>query len=153
MVGQTRSSAIAFWSAYFLLACALLSFIGPLIETRFFPVYTKFELIEATETPEGVIAVFEFTKIRQCGPKGSHWYLGNSMSIDVTVPSGLAGPEPRPLGLQRTSPYLLEGTTLADLKDPNRVMAEVRSQCNFPVLDYFGWFVPQPWSTVSNVYP
>jgi len=153
MLGQSRSAAIAFWSAYALLSLALLSFIGPLIETKFFPVYTKFELVEATETPDGVIAVFEFTKIRDCKPKGSHWYLGNSMSVDVTVPTGLAGPEPRPLGKQRTSPYLLENVTIEDLKDPNRVIAEVRNQCNFPLLGYLGLQIPQPWSTLSNVYP
>lgn len=119
--------------------------VAPTVETLYFPVYSKFELVSAEQIPEGVLAVFEFTKNRECAPKGLSWYLGEvgaSTSITITTPEGVRSP--RPVGLNTSSPYLFEGVTLEDLD--KRIIAQIRNQC-----DFYGFQIP--WLSVSDVYP
>lgn len=133
--------------AWFIVASVLAFAIAPTVETKFFAPYSTFKLIEATDQPGGVLATFEFTKHRDCAPKGLAWYLGevgDSTSVNTTAPRGTRAP--RPLGEQLSSPYLFAGITKADLE--NEVIAVIRNQCNFPFTA-----IPLPWVTISWVYP
>jgi len=133
--------------AWFIVACFAIYAVMPSLETRFFPPYSTFQLVTATETADGTIATFEFIKNRDCAPKGLSWYIGEdgqSTSVDTSTPSGTRSP--RPLGLQTTSPYLFPNVSVDVLKSD--MIAVLRNQCNFP------WTaIPLPWVSVSWVYP
>lgn len=133
--------------AWLILAVVFGWAVAPTVETKFFPVYSKFTVVTAEQTPEGVIAVFNFTKHRECEPKGLTWYLGEvgaSTAINVAAPEGVRSP--RQVGPNTSSPYLIEGITLEDL-DTN-VIAQLRNQCSD---NWFG--IQLPWVSVSDVYP
>lgn len=143
-----RRYGTALWGAYALLSLILTYLIAPVVETQFFPVYSKFKAVTAEQTKDGVLATFEFTKYRNCDPMGLMWYLGEvgpSTSINTSAPEGVR--TPRPLGPSVSSPYLLEGITTVDLK--GNVIAQLRNQCYFLNIKW----LPLPWVSVSNIYP
>lgn len=137
--------------AFYVLAWSILAFVFawavvPTAETMLFPVYSKFKVLTAEQTPDGVLATFEFAKNRQCEGRGLTWYLGevgSSYSINVSTPDGTR--PARPLGANVTSPYLIEGITLDDLN--TQVVAQLRNQCQF-----MGLF-NLPWISISEIYP
>lgn len=103
---------------------------GPMVETAFFPVYSRFILESAMPLPSGESeVVFNFQKLRTCQPRGYAWFngeLGNfSEKLDVRVRPNL--PSPRPLGWQRTSPYIIEATP-DEVR--NAVSGEIYSECH-----------------------
>lgn len=140
------------YSSFYALAWCILSVVfgwavAPTVETMFFPVYSKFKVVSAEQTPEGVIASFEFIKYRECEPKGLTWYLGEvgaSTTVNASAPEGTR--TPRPIGPNTSSPYLLEGITLLDLD--TQVIARLRNQCSD---NWFG--VKLPWISTSDIYP
>lgn len=51
---------------------------GPVIETRWFPVYSKFKLVNVeTNSHGGSIVTVEAYKFRDCLPQGYAWYNGD----------------------------------------------------------------------------
>jgi hypothetical protein len=136
----------SFYALAWLILVGLFSLaVGPTIETMFFPVYSKFKQISAVERPDGVLAVFGYVKYRDCEPRGLTWYLGEvgaSHAVNVEAREGVRSP--RPLGYNRSLPYLIEGVTLEDLE--HRIIAQLRNQC-------YVLGVKLPWLTVSEVYP
>jgi len=116
---------------------------GPLVESKFFPVYSKFRIIEAEDSPQGARAIFEFNKYRNCDPQGFAFYngeLGQAFHhVMVNVENTSPGSRLRPLGPQLTSVYNLRNVTVDDLK--SSVFAEIYSRCH-PL-----------WITRTKIYP
>ena len=114
--------------------------VGPAIETRFFPVYSRFELVEATETEGGTIARFQYEKLRECPAQGFAWYIGElgaaSRQVPVTPVKRIN--QPRSVGVHVTTPYLIEAE-LRQVKGGMR--AEIFSRCH-PF-----------WTTRTEIYP
>lgn len=117
--------------------------IGPWIETKSFPVYSKFKIISVerlTDTQSKVI--FRFNKMRQCEPQGFAWYFGEpggafrQLRIFIDRPKGVASI--RPLGIQETDPYVIDAS-VEDLA--NATFAEIFNRCH-PF-----------WLTRSEIYP
>lgn len=131
----TSSGAAVLFMALFIL--------GPVVETKFFPVYSKFEIVSVEPYGKGQsLATFRFTKYRQCDPQGFAWYSGElgaafrQLTVKMQAPTD--NPAPRPLGLQETSPYIIDATP-----DQIRraVFAEIYNRCH-PL-----------WTTRSEIYP
>lgn len=115
---------------------------GPPLESKLTPVYSKFRIISIEPYGEGQTrAVFEFTKWRQCAPQGFAWYAGNPgaafRQIDVEIEQQVGG-APRPLGVQQSSPYILD---VAPEDLTGIVFAEIYSRCHFL------------WTTRTDIYP
>lgn len=116
---------------------------GPVIESRFFPVYSKFQLTSAVPTDDGnTRAIFTFTKFRNCAPQGFAFFngeLGNAFYQVTTRVQGGPDTRARPLGTQESYPYELVGITPEDLA--TTVFAEIYSHCH------------SLWLTRTKVYP
>jgi hypothetical protein len=130
-----------FLSMLFLMALIMVVFsAGPLVETAYFPVYSKFKIINVERELTGLRLQLQFTKYRNCDPQGYAWYVGDlgiglrQLPISVT-PYGTVH---RPLGTQFTQPMLVQDLRVEDL--PN-LKAEIYSRCH-PL-----------WITRSVIYP
>lgn len=117
---------------------------GPVFETRFFPVYSKFKIVSVERISATTSkAVFQFTKRRQCEPQGFAWYFGEpggafrQLQVFIDRPKN-AGNFIRPIGTQTTDPYIIEATVeqLA-----SATFAEIYNRCH-PF-----------WLTRSEIYP
>ncbi len=127
--------------ALFFIACAV---IGPAIETRYFPVYTKFKISYIETTPDGgSIVTFSFTKLRECAPAGVNWFIGEpggayrQIELISNRPPD-APPINRSLGFHVSVPYKVD-VAPAVLRDQG--FASVYSNCH-PL-----------WVTRSVIYP
>lgn len=129
-------SALAVIGAYF-----LFFWFGPSIETRFFPVFSYFRIIDAVEIGPNQIQVrVAFDKLRQCAPAGYGWYLGHRDNGDfeeIDVDAGSSGV--RPAGRQISRPFVLH-MSASDLES-GAVFANVFSRCH------------QLWLSRTEVYP
>ncbi len=72
-----------------ILSILAITVLGPEIETRWFPVYSKFRILKIEPGPEGGSTVtVEFSKFRNCIPQGYAWYNGdfgnNYRQLEVT---------------------------------------------------------------------
>lgn len=114
--------------------------VGPAIETRFFPVYSRFELVAAEENGEGTLAQFRYTKLRECPAQGFAWYIGElgAANRQVPVKPTTRLNAPRSVGEHVTSPYLIEAE-LRQVKGGMR--AEIFNRCH-PF-----------WVTRTEIYP
>lgn len=116
--------------------------IGPTLETRWFPVYSKFKIVTIESKDSGIVATFEYVKRRNCDPQGYAWYNGDLSTgfkqLNVRSTRTEAG-QSRPLGQHVTTPMFIDGVTLTDMA--NQVVAELYSRCH-PL-----------WLTRSVVYP
>lgn len=117
--------------------------LGPWVETRFFPVYSKFQIVSVEpigDTQAKVI--FRFTKYRQCDPQGFAWYTGEIggafRQLAVTVNKGSPPAGIRPLGVQETSPYIID---VPAERIRNATFAEIYNRCH-PF-----------WTTRSDIFP
>lgn len=69
-------------------ATAIMAFytIGPLLETKLFPVYSKFKILEVKQG-DGLTFTIEIRKLRDCAPQGWAWYTtdlgGYIQQLDV----------------------------------------------------------------------
>lgn len=120
------------WVLGMLFSMVLLIFfftLGPWVESSFLPVYSHFELVSAEPSPDGTIAVFRYTKYRNCEPLGYTWFSGD-IGAGVTQLNvrrkGSSGP--RPLGTQTTAPINIAGITPLELAD--NVYAVLYSRCH-----------------------
>lgn len=126
-----------------MVAVGALFVFGKPLETKFFPVYSKFEILSIE--PYGVEqsrAVFQFTKYRECDPQGFSWYAGDPAAAFRQIGIRREGVSdsggPRPLGTQQSSPFIIDATP-----DQLRgiVFAEIYSRCHFL------------WTTRTDIYP
>jgi hypothetical protein len=88
--------------------------VGPVIETRFFPVVSKLTINSLGRSPEGYAVVSaEFTKLRDCEYIGLAWFRGTPSTdfervpvIIMRQPGDTSGPT-RPVGRQRSGPWIV----------------------------------------------
>jgi len=115
--------------------------IGPYVETKLFPAYSKFQLASVEPYGDGQSrVVFGYTKYRQCEPQGFSWFageLGASYRQLAFRAEGDPGPA-RPLGANITRHYIIDVRPDV-LRDG--VFAEIYSRCH-PF-----------WVTRSEIYP
>ena len=114
--------------AVFIMAVSVL---GPALETKFFPVYAKFKIIDIQPTPDGKASVLtiELRKLRDCLPQGYAWYSGDLGSYvqQLNVISNTRNPAPvLPLG-KHVLKFTVDGIVPADLP---HLYAETFSRCN-----------------------
>ncbi len=123
-----------------LLSIMAVAFVGPAVETRFFPVYSRFVVVTAEDHEGGTLATFRFTKYRQCDARGWAWFIGEfgavSRQVEVKPAEGIR--QDRPLGASVSSPYVIAAAP-DDVR--NRMHAEIYSRCH------------GLWLTRSVVYP
>lgn len=101
----------------------LVLWVGPAAETRFFPVYSRFEVVSAEPAEGGTIATFKFTKYRDCEARGWAWYVGEfgalARHVEVRHVNGIS--PRRKLGEGVTSPYLIAA-------EPDQVRNEMHAE-------------------------
>jgi hypothetical protein len=131
---------VLFWFACGLVVVSAIRIIGPQLETQFWPVYSKFEIVSLEVVDEThTRAVFKFTKNRNCVSRGAVWANGElGQQVNVIFEPSPAR-MPRPMGEQLSRPYLFEATP-EDLN--NNLVATIISRC--PLI---------PWDSRSDVYP
>jgi hypothetical protein len=115
--------------------------VGPWIETTYFPVYSKFSVVEVKPHIEGLELTLRFTKLRNCDPQGFAWYVGDLGPGKRELPIARSQPYStvhRPLGTQMTQPLVVRGLRIEDLP---QLYAEVYNRCH-PL-----------WITRSIIYP
>ena len=113
--------------------------VGPILETKYFPVYSKFRIVRAEPVEGGVRIVARFTKYRNCDPQGYGWYVGELGLLRQVMTRPTPGATVhRPLGPQITSPIVVKELTMADLP---YLSAEMYHHCH-PL-----------WLTRSVIYP
>lgn len=116
--------------------------IGPVIETRYFPVYSKFTITKMEEVDEGMNFTARFTKYRNCDPQGFAWYIGDLGTGARVVPARGVVPSTgavhRPVGTHLVGPVLLKDITMSDVP---YLYAEIYHHCH-PL-----------WVTRSVIYP
>lgn len=85
--------------------------VGPIVETRLFPVYTKTRVLEEVADQLGVEFFLEFTKRRQCEFLGLAWYSGPTRYPVRFEPgsSGSLATLTRPIGKHRAGPWQVLG--------------------------------------------
>ncbi len=124
---RTARSLIALITV--LLSTMLFLWTGPAIETRFFPVYSHFEVVTADKAEGGTIATFKFTKYRDCEARGWAWYVGEfgavARQVEVRPVKDIS--VRRPVGPSISAPYLIAA-------EPDQVrdqmQAEILSYCH-----------------------
>ncbi len=123
-----------------LMAVMLCLWTGPAIETRFFPVYSRFEVLTADKTEGGTIATFKFTKYRDCEARGWAWYVGEfgavARQVEARPVKDISAR--RPVGVSVSAPYLIDA-------EPDQVRGEMQAE----ILSYCHPF----WLTRSVVRP
>lgn len=115
-------------------------YVGPTVETRLFPVYSRFDVVTTEPVEGGTLATFRFVKYRDCDARGWAWYIGEfgAVSRQIEVVPSQEISRARPLGEGITSPYIIA----AEPDDVRTQMhAEIYSDCGMP------------WYTRSVVYP
>lgn len=108
-----------------------LSVLGPMIESRFFPVYAKFKILDMQPTADGKASVLtiELRKLRDCIPQGYAWYSSDLGSFiqQLNVVSNTRNAAPvLPLG-RHVSKFTIDGIKPADLPS---LYAETFSRCH-----------------------
>ena len=118
---------------------------GPAIETRFFPVVGKLQILRIDPLPDEKAAIFAaFEKLRNCEYMGIAWYHGSRRSGFERVPlilyrqPGDDSSPNRPMGFQKAGPW--EISLPADEVRANS-FAELFHYCN-PL-----------WVTRTEFYP
>jgi hypothetical protein len=113
--------------------------VGPMLETRLFPVYSKFKIVNIEPNPKGLMVTVQFTKYRNCDPQGYAWYVGDfGKGFEQLNIKARSTTTVRPLGTQITQPFLIEGL---EVKDLPMLSAEITNRCH-PL-----------WPTLSIIYP
>lgn len=119
--------------------------VGPSLETRFWPVVSKLQVLSVEATPDGFTKVKAgFNKLRDCEYIRIAWYAGDRSRSFEQVPVTLQrapgdnGSPNRPLGYQRAGPWII-GITPAELKQGS--FAQLSHRCH-PF-----------WTTITEFYP
>jgi hypothetical protein len=141
MMRKVVDVALSGFTAALILSAVFI--LGPEMESRLWPAYSKFTLLSVEPMPEGQSkVVFRYTKLRQCVPQGFSWFLGEpgaaNRQLKVVSADGKRSSEPRPVGENTSAPYIVDA---APDEFRSRAFAEIFSQCH-PV-----------WTTRSKIYP
>jgi hypothetical protein len=88
--------------------------IGPALETRFFPVVSKLEILSIRPTEDGRTEVrAAFRKIRDCEYIGMSWFVGKRPDdfervavVLMRDPNDTSSPN-RPVGYQKAGPWII----------------------------------------------
>ena len=108
-----------------------ISVLGPMMETKFFPVYAKFKIVDVQPIADGKASVLtiELRKLRECIPQGYAWYSSDLGSFvqQLNVVSNTRNPAPvLPVG-KYVLKFTIDGITAADLPS---LYAETFSRCH-----------------------
>lgn len=117
----------------------------PGVETRYWPVVQKLEILSVADAGDGRSLVFgQFNKVRQCEYVGIAWFRRNSngvlerVSIETRrLPTDEASPN-RPLGEQKAGPWII---AIPHDELIGVSVAELTHRCH-PF-----------WTTVTHFYP
>jgi hypothetical protein len=119
--------------------------VGPWVETRFFPVVSKLEILSMVDNGDGTTTIeTAFRKLRPCDYVGISWYHGDRATQFSRVPVILMRKEGdvsnpnRPLGYQRSGPWVI-GVPIGDLETNS--FAELQHTCH-------EW-----WTTTTEYFP
>lgn len=121
--------------------------VGPYAETALWPVVKDFRVLAEHELADGRVSLdqVEFSKARNCEYIGISWYRGSRGGVFERVPvetrrrTGDDSSPNRPLGRQRTGPWIIALPSLEELKGNS--FAELQHRC-------------QPlWITTTRLYP
>lgn len=87
--------------------------LGPSLETKLFPVYSKFEIVKIDETPSGGSrVVFKYFKLRDCQPAGFMWFIGEPgaafRQVDILSARPPGVRVNRPIGENTSVPYEID---------------------------------------------
>lgn len=117
---------------------------GQDLERRFNPVVGKLLITKMEKATDDTTRVWvQFEKLRECRPIEVYWYHGRRdglferVMFQVEKPLGAAHYVNRPLGVQRSGPWLV-GVPIEDIA--HQAFADAQHDCN-PL-----------WSTVSRFY-
>ena len=83
--------------------------LGPMLESRFFPVVRDARVVNVHETPGGVQLFASFRKVRQCEFIALVWYDGPVRFSVEFEPDAQDAPRTRPTGDQFAGPWLVRG--------------------------------------------
>jgi len=119
--------------------------VGPPIETRFYPVVSKLQILSMKEAPGGeTILMAEFKKLRACDFLGIAWFRkqddGTFERVPVQLlrrPGDISSPN-RPEGAQRSGPWII-GMPPSDI--PTNSFARLSHTCH------------KMWTTTTDFYP
>lgn len=121
--------------------------VGPLLETKLWPVLDKITITKAeVVSPYQTRIWVRFRKKRQCVIIGVYWYKGSRDGLFESIRFAVEKPLPaakgrafytRPVGWQNAGPWLMD-TPLADLLD--RSFADAQHECH------------KAWPTISHYY-
>lgn len=108
--------------------------IGPLVETRWFPVYSKFEIMSLSPAPNGTdtLMTVRLYKIRACAPRGFAWFttdFGNFVRQLNIVSTNRQNPAPQ-LPVGRANPTFIIRDLLLTETDISSMSGETYSQCH-----------------------
>lgn len=143
MSGRIKAVSILLNLSIILLSLATVVTLGPRIESRFFPVYTQFEILKIEETASGgTQVVFRYEKLRNCKPAGVNWFIGEPggayRQVEMLSQRPPLAAVNRPLGENTTVPYTID---VAPAVLINRGFATIYNNCH-PF-----------WLTQSSIYP
>ncbi|WP_105430240.1 hypothetical protein [Neorhizobium sp. T6_25] len=119
--------------------------VGPAMETRFFPVVGKLDILTIEPTADGQTQIrAAFRKIRDCEYVGIAWFSGDRpgdfdrVSVQLMrEPNDTSSPN-RPVGYQRAGPWII-GLPVSEVR--NRSFAQLTHRCH-PF-----------WTTTTDFYP
>jgi len=117
---------------------------GPWLETKYWPVFSKFTIVSATEIAPGrTRVVVAFDKNRDCAPAGFGWFSGTRggpfEELPVIAPMQNTGDASgRPVGRQLSRPFDVD---VPAAQIAGHVFADIYSRCH-PL-----------WVTRSEAYP
>lgn len=122
-----------------LVSMMLVMWLGPVIETRFFPVYSRFTVETANEVEGGTEVQFRFTKYRECPARGWAWFIGDFGAVSRQVEARpTENAVIRPLGEAVSNTHFIAATP-DDIR--HSMFAEIYSRCHIF------------WLTRTVVYP
>ena len=98
--------------------------LGPVVETRFFPVTTRAQVADPYTDGDGVLFHVRFEKLRSCEFIGLAWYEGDfRLRLDFEPDTG--GPVSRPTG-----PHVIGPWRVAQLRDLHQTHAWAMHRCH-----------------------
>lgn len=117
--------------------------LGPTLESKFFPVYSKFQILKIEQTADGGSnVVFRYTKLRECRPAGVRWFIGDpggayrQIELLSSRPPGVR--VNRPLGENTSPPYYID---VSPEVLRTQGFADIYNNCH------------SLWVTQSSIYP
>ncbi|WP_438752078.1 hypothetical protein [Pararhizobium sp. O133] len=118
---------------FFALAFTLFA-VGPVLETRYWPVVSKLQILSIDATADGQTRIdAAFRKLRDCEYLGLSWFVGDRpneferVAVQLMRQAGDTSSPDRPVGYQRAGPWIV-GLSPDDLK--GRSFARLTHRCH-----------------------